>query len=265
LAIVGIIPARFSSTRLPGKPLLLIHGKTMIERVYERARASRLVERILVATDDDRILDAVRAFGGEAVLTSSTHRSGTDRVAEVARSIEADIVVNVQGDEPLLDPRSVDAAIEPLLHDETLDLATLATPLTDAAEFLSPNVVKVVTGARHEALYFSRSPIPFVRQGGDPSPQEAASHAVALGLAHKHVGLYVYRRAALLRLAALPPHPLENAECLEQLRALAHGLRIGVVSWQDAGGPAVDTPADLERVRALLSQGEAPSQQKGQR
>jgi len=143
------------------------------------------------------------------------------------------------------------------LRDESLDLATLATPLTDTAEFLSPDVVKVVTGVRNEALYFSRSPIPFVRRGGATTAAAGATRAVSLGLALRHIGLYVYRRAALLRLAALPAHPLEDAECLEQLRALAHGLRIGVVSWRAVSGPAIDTPADLERVRALVAREEA--------
>ena len=252
LAIVAIIPARFGSTRLPGKPLADIHGKTMIERVYERARAASLPDRVLVATDDERIAAAVRRFGGEVVLTSSAHATGTDRLAEAVRATDADIVVNVQGDEPMLDPAGIDAAAAPLVEQPELPMATLSLPLTAFEEMLSPSVVKVVTDARGDALYFSRSPIPHARTpGGDLA--EAARAAVAKGLARKHVGLYAYRRAALLRFAALPPSALEQAEGLEQLRALHHGMRIRVIAVDGPGGVAVDTAADLERVRALLA------------
>ena len=252
LAIVAIIPARFGSTRLPGKPLADIHGKTMIERVYERARAASLPDRVLVATDDERIAAAVRRFGGEVVLTSSAHATGTDRLAEAVRATDADIVVNVQGDEPMLDPAGIDAAAAPLVEQPELPMATLSLPLTAFEEMLSPSVVKVVTDARGDALYFSRSPIPHVRTPGGDLP-EAARAAVAKGLARKHVGLYAYRRAALLRFAALPPSALEQAEGLEQLRALHHGMRIRVIAVDGPGGVAVDTAADLERVRALLA------------
>jgi 3-deoxy-manno-octulosonate cytidylyltransferase (CMP-KDO synthetase) len=251
LAIVAIIPARFGSTRLPGKPLSDIHGKTMIERVWERARAASLPERVLVATDDERIAAAVRRFGGEVVLTSSAHATGTDRLAEAVRTTDADIVVNVQGDEPMLDPAGIDAAAAPLVEEPELPMATLSLPLTELQEMLSPSVVKVVTDARGDALYFSRSPIPHVRTPGG-GLEEAARAALARGLARKHVGLYAYRRSALLRLAALPPAPLEQAEGLEQLRALHHGMRIRVVSVDGPGSVAVDTAEDLERVRALL-------------
>ena len=252
LAIVAIIPARFGSTRLPGKPLADIHGKTMIERVYERARAASLPDRVLVATDDERIAAAVRRFGGEVVLTSSAHATGTDRLAEAVRATDADIVVNVQGDEPMLDPAGIDAAAAPLVEQPELPMATLSLPLTAFEEMLSPSVVKVVTDARGDALYFSRSPIPHARTpGGDLA--EAARAAVAKGLARKHVGLYAYRRAALLRFAALPPSALEQAEGLEQLRALHHGMCIRVIAVDGPGGVAVDTAADLERVRALLA------------
>jgi 3-deoxy-manno-octulosonate cytidylyltransferase (CMP-KDO synthetase) len=251
LAIVAIIPARFGSTRLPGKPLSDIHGKTMIERVYERARAASLPERVLVATDDERIAAAVRRFGGEVVMTSATHATGTDRLAEAARATDADIVVNVQGDEPMLDPAGIDAAVRPLLADPDLPMGTLSLPITDVEEMLAPSVVKVVTDAAGDALYFSRSPIPHVRASG--GAREAAAAALASGLARKHVGLYAYRRAALMRFAALPPAPLEVAEGLEQLRALHHGMRIRVVAVAGEGGVAVDTAEDLERVRALLA------------
>jgi 3-deoxy-manno-octulosonate cytidylyltransferase (CMP-KDO synthetase) len=253
LAIVAIIPARFASTRLPGKPLSLIQGKTMIERVHERARAAKRPDRVLVATDDERIAAAVRGFGGEAFLTSPHHASGTDRLAEVARTLEAEIVVNVQGDEPLLDPAGIDAAAEALLADETLEVATLSLPLRSADEMLAASVVKVVTDARGDALYFSRAPIPHLRLGSSGDVREAAARAVACGLARKHVGLYAYRREALLRFASLAPSPLEQAEGLEQLRALEHGMRIQVVPMTGDGGVAVDTPEDLERVRALLA------------
>jgi 3-deoxy-manno-octulosonate cytidylyltransferase (CMP-KDO synthetase) len=253
LAIVAIIPARFGSTRLPGKPLSDIHGKPMIQRVYERARRARRLDRVLVATDDARIAEAVRGFGGEAVMTRASHASGTDRLAEAVRQgVDAEIVVNVQGDEPFLDPESVDAAVLALLEDEALPLSTLSVPLRDAKEMLHPSVVKVVTDARGDALYFSRSPLPFVRtEAGDL--EAAAQEAVARGLARKHVGLYVYRREALLRFASLPPAPLELAEGLEQLRALHHGMRIRVVPREGTDGLAVDTPEDLARVRELLA------------
>lgn len=253
LAIVAIIPARFASTRLPGKPLSDIHGKTMIERVHGRARAAATVDRVLVATDDERIAAAVRGFGGEAVMTSPLHATGTDRLAEAARGIEAEVVVNVQGDEPMLDPAGIDAAVRALLDDPSLPMATLSLPLRSAEEMLAPSVVKVVADARGDALYFSRSPIPHVRLGASSDPRAAAEAAVARALARKHVGLYAYRREALLRFASLDPSPLEQAEGLEQLRALHHGMRIRVVPVDGEGGVAVDTPEDLERVRALLA------------
>jgi 3-deoxy-manno-octulosonate cytidylyltransferase (CMP-KDO synthetase) len=252
LAIVAIIPARFASTRLPGKPLSEIHGKSLIERVHERVRAAKRLDRILVATDDERIAAAVRAFGGDARLTSPRHPTGTDRLAEAVQTVEADIVVNVQGDEPMLDPAGIDAAVRALEADADLPIATLSLPLRDVNELLSPSVVKVLTNAAGDALYFSRSPIPFVRTGASDDPRKAAEEAVLRDLARKHVGLYAYRKEALLRFASLSPSPLEDAEGLEQLRALHHGLRIRVVEMTGEGGVAVDTPQDLERVRTLL-------------
>jgi 3-deoxy-manno-octulosonate cytidylyltransferase (CMP-KDO synthetase) len=252
LAIVAIIPARFSSTRLPGKPLSDIHGKTMIERVYERARAARRPDRVIVATDDERIAAVVRGFGGEAVLTSPAHATGSDRLAEAAAAIDAEIVVNVQGDEPMLEPGGIDAAAEALLADPRLPISTLSLPLVSVDEMLAPSVVKVVADAAGDALYFSRSPIPHVRLEAGCEARASAAEAVARGIARKHVGLYAYRRAALLRFAALPRSPLEDAEGLEQLRALHHGMRIRVVPVAGGAGVAVDTPEDLERVRALL-------------
>ncbi len=225
----------------------------MIERVYERARAAREVSRVVVATDDERIASAVRAFGGEAAMTSPRHASGTDRVAEAARRLDAQVVVNVQGDEPMLDPAAVDAAVRALLDDPALPIATPSLPLRLVDEMLAPSVVKVVVDARGDALYFSRSPIPHLRLGASPGCRASAEAAVAAGLARKHVGLYAYRREALQLFSSLPPSPLEQAEGLEQLRALHHGIRIRVVPVEGEGGVAVDTPEDLERVRALLA------------
>jgi 3-deoxy-manno-octulosonate cytidylyltransferase (CMP-KDO synthetase) len=253
LKIVAIIPARFASTRLPGKPLSDIHGKPMIRHVYERVARAGGIGRVLVATDDERIAGAVRAFGGEAVMTSADHATGTDRLAEAARGLEADVVVNVQGDEPLIDPLWIEAALEPMRSDAGLPMATLSLPIRSLDEMLAPSVVKVVTNARGDALYFSRSPIPLVRQGASSDLRAAAAAAVARGLARKHVGLYVYRREALLRLAELPHAPLEEAEGLEQLRALSNGVRIRVVPVEGGSALAVDTPEDLARVRALLA------------
>jgi 3-deoxy-manno-octulosonate cytidylyltransferase (CMP-KDO synthetase) len=252
LSTIAIIPARYQASRLPGKPLADIGGKPMIRWVYECALGASRLDRVLVATDDERVVAAVRGFGGEAVLTSSAHPSGTDRVAEVASGLDAAIVVNVQGDEPLLDPTAIDAALEPLLADPTLPMSTLSVPIRRPQDMLAASVVKVVVDGRGDALYFSRSPVPFVREGASGDLAAAAARAIALDLARKHVGLYAYRREVLLRLASLPPAPLESAEGLEQLRALHHGVRIRVVPFGGREGVAVDTPADLERVRALL-------------
>jgi 3-deoxy-manno-octulosonate cytidylyltransferase (CMP-KDO synthetase) len=249
VAIAAIIPARYGSSRLVGKPLSDIHGKPMIQHVHERVSRARGVDRVLVATDDQRIADAVRAFGGEALLTSPAHKSGSDRLAEAVRSIEASVVVGVQGDEPMIDPRAVEAALSPF-SDASVQAATVCTPLRGVEDMLSPHVVKVVTDGAGRALYFSRSPIPHVR-GGDAL--ESARSAVERGLARRHLGLYAWRRDTLLRFAALPPSALEEAEGLEQLRALEHGIPMQVVEFDGEPGVAVDTPEDLQRVRALLA------------
>jgi len=213
----------------------------MIERVYRRAASARLVDAVLVATDDERVRDAVEAFGGNAWMTRPDHPSGTDRLAEVAGMLSCAVVVNVQGDEPLLAPESIDEAIAALLEDPSNQMATLCRPIVEPSEFQDPNVVKVVKNRSGFALYFSRAPIPHLRGGGDRT-----------GPALKHIGLYVYRREFLLRLASLAPTPLETAESLEQLRALEHGFRIRVVeSTHDSVG--VDTPADLDRVRRIVA------------
>jgi 3-deoxy-manno-octulosonate cytidylyltransferase (CMP-KDO synthetase) len=249
VTVLAIIPARFASSRFPGKPLAPLSGRPMIQWVYERARAARGVDDVMVATDDERIMAAVRAFGGHAVLTSPGHRSGTDRLAEVVRGLPESravtAVVNVQGDEPLLDPRSIDRAVAPLLEDPAVEMATLSTPITRAEDHDDPNKVKVVTDARGFALYFSRAPIPRWRDG---RPADGAP------LAAKHIGLYVYRPATLIRIASLAPTPLETTESLEQLRALEHGIRIKVVAVErDSIG--IDTPEDLRRAEALVAQG----------
>jgi 3-deoxy-manno-octulosonate cytidylyltransferase (CMP-KDO synthetase) len=239
--VVAIIPARYESTRLPGKPLADIQGQPMIQRVYERAARAPGVDRVLVATDDARIRDAVKRFGGEAVMTSAAHRTGTDRIAEVAAELDADVIVNVQGDLPLLDPAVVASAIAPLRADPGLPMATIKTAIRSDEELRNPNVVKVVTDRDGFALYFSRSPLPYWRDG---LPAE--------GLAHKHIGLYVYRRDFLLTFARLEATPLEQAEQLEQLRALEWGFRIKVVEVA-AASIEVDTLRDLERARAMLA------------
>jgi 3-deoxy-manno-octulosonate cytidylyltransferase (CMP-KDO synthetase) len=225
----------------------------MVQHVYERASAARRVDRVLVATDDDRIANVARGFGAEAVMTSPLHASGTDRVAEAVASMDAELVVNVQGDEPMLAGAWIDAAVEPLLSEPELAMSTLSLPLCDPEQMLSPQVVKVVTDLGGDALYFSRSPLPHVRLGAAPDLAASAREAVARGLCRMHVGLYAYRREALLRLASLPPSPLEEAEGLEQLRALQDGMRIRVVPVGGEMSVAVDTPQDLERVRELMA------------
>ena len=259
---VGIIPARYASTRFPGKVLAPIGGRPMIQHVVERARQARALDLVLVATDDGRVREAVEAFGCRAVMTSAAHASGTDRVAEVARAMTCDVVVNIQGDEPTLDPASIDRAVAPLLEDPTVPMATLCTPIWDEAEARDPNTVKVVRDRRGFALYFSRSPIPHYRDAAPspvPSPESRvpsdprpATRDPGPVRWWKHIGLYAYRRDVLLRLAALPPTPLEQGERLEQLRALEHGIRVYVVET-DRDAIGVDVPEDIGRVAALLA------------
>ena len=215
----------------------------MVERVYRRAAAARGVSAVLVATDDARIAAAVARFGGACVMTRPDHASGTDRIAEVARGLSCDIVVNVQGDEPALDPAAIEAAVAPLAADASLMMGTLGAPLDPAADLQNPNAVKVLVDQHGFALYFSRAPVPFRREPGE-----------ALASVLRHVGLYVYRRDFLLTLASLPRTPLERLESLEQLRALEHGYRIKVVETAYTSA-SVDTPEDLERVRRLAADG----------
>jgi 3-deoxy-manno-octulosonate cytidylyltransferase (CMP-KDO synthetase) len=246
MRVTVVIPTRYASTRFPGKPLADLNGKPMIQWVCEGAARCSLVDKVLVATDDTRIADAVAAFGGTPVMTRADHPTGTDRLAEVAAGLDSELIVNVQGDEPLIDPAMIEAAVRPLLADPTIPMGTLKTPLTSLEEFHNPNVVKVVTDRRGFALYFSRAPIPHPRDFNDALETRWRELATA-----KHVGLYVYRRDFLLAFPTLAPTPLEEQEKLEQLRALEHGHRIFVAETA-MGTQGVDTPEDLERVRRLL-------------
>ena len=244
-----VIPARYASARLPGKALMSIAGKPMVQWVYERARESGAAE-VLIATDDLLIVSAGHSFGAEVIMTAPTHTSGTDRIAEVARRNawpQTDIVVNVQGDEPLIPPALIRQVAGLLERHSQAHIATLATPIESLAEFLNPNAVKVVTDAEGRALYFSRAPIPWNRDGAAAGLN---SQRVFAG-ARRHVGIYAYRVGALLRVAALAPTSLETTERLEQLRALENGLEIRVADAVERPGPDVNTPEDFERVLNL--------------
>jgi 3-deoxy-manno-octulosonate cytidylyltransferase (CMP-KDO synthetase) len=236
--ILGVIPARFASSRFPGKVLVPISSKPMLQHVYERASQARYLTSTIIATDDERIFEAARNFGAQVRMTRSDHFSGTDRVAEVASAQDADIIVNIQGDEPLIDPDAIDSAILPLEHNPEVVMATLKKEIEEPGEVTDPNVVKVVTDHAGDAIYFSRCPIPFA--GEDHQPRH-----------FKHIGLYVYRRRFLLGYSSLPIGSLERAERLEQLRAIENGYKIRVVEteYESLG---VDTPADLERVTQLM-------------
>jgi 3-deoxy-manno-octulosonate cytidylyltransferase (CMP-KDO synthetase) len=241
MRVIGIIPARFQSSRLEGKPLADIHGRPMVQHVYERALLARNLDDVLVATDDERILHRVVEFGGKAVMTSSAHRSGTDRVAEAVATLEGDVVVNIQGDEPMLDPVMLEEVVTPFLEGTAVDLVTLKKEVFHENEFADPGVVKVVTDPNGIALYFSRSLIPY--------PQKRTAHFRVF----EHVGVYAYSRARLMQLAALPVSPLEEIESLEQLRALENGIPILVVETRSRmQSISVDTLADLERVREAI-------------
>jgi 3-deoxy-manno-octulosonate cytidylyltransferase (CMP-KDO synthetase) len=230
--ILGVIPARYASSRFPGKALATLAGKSMLEHVYDRANMARYLTSIIIATDDQRIFNEARRFGAPVRMTRGDHLSGTDRVAEVASAENAEMIVNVQGDEPLIDPGAIDAAVLPLLDEPSISMGTLKKKIEDPREIGDPNVVKVVTDRFENALYFSRSTI------GGPT-------------FYKHIGLYVYRRDFLLRYSDLPVGPLERAERLEQLRALENGFKIRVIEteYESLG---VDTPEDLARVSKLF-------------
>ena len=237
MPVVAVIPARYGSTRLPAKALADIAGVPMIVRVWRQVRMAHSIERVIVATDDERIAAPVRAAGGEAMITSASHQSGTDRIAEVAVKVHADIYINVQGDQPFTDPRDLDAVAAPMLADASIDMATLATPIADLEEFRNPTKVKVVCDASDNALYFSRSPIPHGRDNEGVPPG-----------ALRHIGIYAYRRDFLLKFASLPQGKLEQLEKLEQLRALENGYRIRVVA-SVSPQLEIDTAEDLDRAR----------------
>ena len=235
-----MVPARYGSSRLPAKALAEIGGVPMVVRVWRQASKAQSLSRVVVATDDERIAAPVREAGAEAIMTSVAHLSGTDRIAEVATLIHADVYVNVQGDLPFIEPADLDALVAPMRADETIAMATLATPIIDALEWNNPSVVKVVCGVDGNALYFSRSPIPHMRDGGMPKQ------------ALRHIGVYAYRRDFLLKFAALPEGVLERIEKLEQLRALEHGYTIRVVASVKPS-LEVDTATDLARARDLAA------------
>lgn len=240
--VVVLIPARYASSRFPGKPLAKIAGVTMIERVYKQAQKARNVSNVLVATDDERIREAVASFGGQWVMTGSHHPTGTDRLAEAAASYaDDDIIVNVQGDEPLIDPIAIEALVEPLICDRALEMSTTAFRISDKSEADNQQLVKVVVDRQGFAMYFSRQPIPFYRS------DTAAEKRHYLG----HMGLYSYTKRCLMRLAALQPTPLEQAEMLEQLRALENGIKIKVVQFETRS-QAVDVPEDIAKVEKAL-------------
>lgn len=244
--IVVIIPARYGSTRLPAKPLVDLCGKPMIRHVVEQARRAKLIHRVIVATDDERISSAVREFGGEAIMTPINMRTGSDRIAFVAKQLlNVDIVVNVQGDEPLIAPQAIDAAVKLLLDDDAIHAGTLVKQITSPEELLSPNVVKAVLDTKGFAIYFSRSPIPYLRDGGTAETWHRR-HGY-----YKHFGLYAFRRELLMKFSSWEESALERAEKLEQMRMIENGYRIKATVTESESIP-VDTPEDAERVRKLL-------------
>jgi len=240
--VVIVIPARYGSVRLPGKPLVALAGKPMVQRVYERAQRAQTAHRVIVATDDQRILAAVKGFGGEARMTRPDHRTGTERIAEVAAHEAGDVFVNVQGDEPLIDPEAIDTAISALMEEPTAQIATVATPIRNLNDVMDPNVVKTVLDFDNNALYFSRAPIPWARDTGQKVHVNY----------WKHLGLYVFQREALLEYPTLPQGELEKIEQLEQLRWMENGWKIRVAEVaHDA--VSVDVPEDVARVEKLLA------------
>jgi 3-deoxy-manno-octulosonate cytidylyltransferase (CMP-KDO synthetase) len=245
LKIIGIIPSRYASQRLPAKSLADIHGKPMVQRVYEKAKQSRLLTEVIIATDDERIASAVKKFGGNAVMTPQSIQSGSDRVAFVARSLDADIIVNVQGDEPLIEPAMIDQTIQLLIDDAAAVVGTAVKKINLLDELLTPNVVKVVIDKNNYALYFTRSLVPFVRDS------QEVTDWLKRAVFYKHFGIYVYRSSFLQQYASLTSTLLEQAEKLEQLRILEHGFRIKVAITEFDSIP-VDTQEDLDRVRAKV-------------
>lgn len=239
--ILGVIPSRYASSRLPGKPLLEISGKTMVEHVYRRAMASGVFFRVVVATDDRRVYEAVEKFGGDVIMTSPDHPDGSSRVAEVARGIDTDYVINIQGDEPMIDPRMLKELAEGLIADPDADSATACVPIKNEEDFLNPNIVKVVRALNGRALYFSRSPIPFRRNDTECPVWE-------------HLGIYAFTKKFLLKMVELPKTPLMTTESLEQLRILEHGYTMTVIPTKyPSAGPNVNTEEDLEKVREIMA------------
>ncbi len=254
MKISAVIPARYGSTRFEGKPLAQILGKPMIQHVYEGVCQSKLIDEVIVATDDQRIFEVVKSFGGKAVMTSPTHFTGTDRVAEVAKKLKSEIIVNVQGDEPLIKGAIIDKAIHPLLKDDTLSMSTLMTRIERVKDWLNAHIVKVVVNQKGFALYFSRSPIPFPRDlhiGKLDSHPFGTKRPLPKRI-FKHIGVYVYRRDFLLRFSKMKPTPLEKLEKLEQLRALENGypIKVTYVNYEPI---CVDIPEDIEKVVTFLS------------
>jgi 3-deoxy-manno-octulosonate cytidylyltransferase (CMP-KDO synthetase) len=246
---LGIIPARFASTRLPGKPLLEIAGKSIIQRVYQQARKAALLDDVIVATDDERIFNHVLHFGGTVQMTAPSHQSGTDRCAEIAEILDSyDLIVNIQGDEPFIHPDQIDLVIQPLIDQEHFSIATLAKPLTKHKELFNPNIVKLVMNKNQQALYFSRSPIPHVRNTREKDWPQSASF-------FKHIGLYAFRREVLLEVAHLPVSSLEKSESLEQLRWLENGFSI-FVNKTDLETIGIDTMEDLKKAKKLFEKDE---------
>ena len=260
MSVVGIIPARYGSTRFPGKALAQLNGTSLIQHVYERAKQARHLDQVIIATDDERIAQAVTRFGGRAMMTSAEHRSGTERVAEVARALDAQTIINIQGDEPLIRPDQIDQLAAFLAAHQAVPMATLMTKLVREDDLTSPHVVKVVVDQDGYALYFSRSAIPNVRTSegsrvkgqGSRDEQTPSPFTLHPSPYFKHIGLYGYQRHFLLQLPHLAPTPLEQCEQLEQLRVLEHGHKIKVLetSYDTIG---VDTPDDVARVEALMA------------
>lgn len=235
MKVLAVIPARWASTRFPGKPLVMIIGKPMIQHVYERTLKAKLVDEVIVATDDKRIFNAVRKFDGHVVMTSKNHKSGSDRIGEIASKQNKEIIVNVQGDEPFIEPKNIDKTIKPMLSNRSINVSTMCVKINDMNEINNPNIVKVVFDENNFALYFSRSPIPNNWRGKKT-------------VYYKHVGLYVYRRDYLLKLIRLKQSKLESIENLEQLRILENGGKIKVVEVK-TDSIAIDTPGDLKKIK----------------
>lgn len=251
--IIALIPARMGSTRFPGKPLAEILGKPMIQRVYEQAKKARRISEVIVATDDKRILKVVQGFGGNAVMTSGNHSTGTDRIAEAAAKMDCDIVVNVQGDEPLIPPENIDLVVQPLLDEPQTRVSTLMMSCASVEDILDPNNTKVVSSQNGEALYFSRSPIPFFRQETNKEEQGSKSKEKTAKISnwHIHIGIYAYTKNFLLQFAQLPESPLEKIEKLEQLRILQKGIPIKIVRT-DKKSIGVDHPDVIKKVEDIL-------------